>query len=79
MNRVRTVFVAALAVLFVSGVPTVAGAAQDSTGWITQCPGQVQAGIKIGSSTYIYGLWYIYQSQVFADRTGSAHWSAYRT
>ncbi len=108
MNRVRTVFVAALAVLFVSGVPTGAGAAQDSTGWITHnalynlvgcgvysdwntarrvatsteaspCPGQVQAGIKVGSSTCVYGLWYNYQSQVVADRTGSAHWSAYRT
>ena len=33
----------------------------------------------VGSSTYVYGLWYNYQSQVVADRTGSAHWSAYRT
>lgn len=106
MMRFRTACIAAVATLFASGLPAVAGAAQDSTGWITHnalynlvgcgvysdwntthkiatsteaspCPGQVQAGLKVGS-TYVYGLWYGYQSQVVSATAGISHWSAYR-
>jgi len=49
MNRARLTFAAAIAALLVSGIPTAASAAADSTGWITSNGRYVLAGCSVYS------------------------------